>query len=75
MISVLMNCYNGERYLRETIESLESQTFKDFEVVFIDNQSSDKSKQLIEASSLNVRYFKTRTFGHVHSFLRSCCVN
>ena len=59
MISVLMNCYNGERYLRETIESLESQTFKDFEVVFIDNQSSDKSKQLIEASSLNVRYFKT----------------
>lgn len=59
MISVLINCHNGERFLRETVKSLEDQTYKNFEVVFIDNQSSDSSIEIITNSDLNVKLFRT----------------
>ena len=38
-----MNCYNGENYLAEAVKSILSQTYKNFEVIFWDNQSKDKS--------------------------------
>jgi glycosyltransferase involved in cell wall biosynthesis len=38
-----MNCYNGELYLAEAIKSILSQTYKNFEVIFWDNQSKDNS--------------------------------
>ena len=43
LVSVIMNCYNGELYLAEAIKSILSQTYKNFEVIFWDNQSRDKS--------------------------------
>lgn len=47
-ISVLMPVYNGEKYLREAIESITSQVFKDFEFLIIDDGSTDKSKDVIK---------------------------
>ena len=46
-VSVLMNCYNGEEFIRESIDSVLSQTFEDFELVIWDNLSSDRSWQII----------------------------
>ena len=46
-ISVAIPVYNGEKYLAETIESLLAQTFRDFQVVFVDDCSSDGSNALI----------------------------
>lgn len=46
-ISVLIPVYNGEKYLPETLNSLKKQTFKDFEVVLIDDFSNDASKEII----------------------------
>ena len=43
LVSVIMNCYNGETYLDDAVKSILSQTFKNFEVIFWDNQSSDNS--------------------------------
>ena len=43
LVSVIMNCYNGETYLYDAVKSILSQTFKNFEVIFWDNQSSDNS--------------------------------
>lgn len=43
LVSVIINCYNGETYLSEAIKSILNQTFKNFEVIFWDNQSNDKS--------------------------------
>lgn len=42
-----MSVYNGERYLREAIESILGQTFKDFEFIIIDDGSTDSSKDII----------------------------
>ncbi|MBF0441065.1 MAG: glycosyltransferase family 2 protein, partial [Oligoflexales bacterium] len=38
-----MNCYNSEKYLKESIDSVYAQTFGDWEIVFIDNASTDDS--------------------------------
>jgi glycosyltransferase involved in cell wall biosynthesis len=46
-ISVVMSVYNGEKYLREAIESILNQTFKDFEFVIVDDRSTDKTSEII----------------------------
>ena len=47
-ISVLMPVYNGEKYLKESLESILLQTFSDFEFIIINDGSTDKSKDIIE---------------------------
>ena len=46
-ISVLIPVYNGEKYLSKTLGSLKCQTFKDFEIVLVDDFSNDSSKEII----------------------------
>ncbi len=43
LVSVIMNCYNGETYLADAVKSILSQTYKNFEIIFWDNQSNDNS--------------------------------
>jgi glycosyltransferase involved in cell wall biosynthesis len=59
-ISVLMNCYNGEKYLREAIDSVFNQTLKDWEIVFIDNCSTDNSASIAKSYGEKIKYFKTK---------------
>ncbi|MBD3903823.1 glycosyltransferase [Chryseobacterium sp. Ch-15] len=48
-ISVLMPVYNGEKYLREAIESILNQTFIDFELLLINDASTDNSEEIINS--------------------------
>lgn len=47
-VSVLMPAYNAEKYIAEAIESILSQTFKDFEFIIIDDASTDNTWKLIK---------------------------
>ena len=47
-ISVIMSVYNGEKYLESAVESILSQSFKDFEFIIIDDGSTDKSLDLLK---------------------------
>ena len=49
LVSILMNCYNGEAYLTEAIESVLTQTYENWELIFWDNQSTDKSSEIFKA--------------------------
>ena len=40
LVSVIINCYNGEKYLQEAVSSVIKQTYKNWEIVLWDNQSS-----------------------------------
>ena len=58
-----MNCYNGEAYLSESIKSVLSQTYKNWELIFWDNLSTDKSKEILEKfSDKRIKYFKAKHF-------------
>lgn len=46
-VSVLLPVYQGERYLREAIDSILNQTFTDFEFIIIDDASTDRSAEVI----------------------------
>ena len=46
-VTVLMTVYNGEKYLRESMDSILNQTFMDFEFLIIDDASTDASCNII----------------------------
>ena len=63
LVSVIMNCYNGETYLKESISSLINQTYKNWELIFWDNFSSDSSKEvLMQFSDKRIKYYYTKNF-------------
>lgn len=47
--SAVMPVYNREKYLKETIDSVLNQTFKDFEFIIIDDGSTDRSIEIIKS--------------------------
>ena len=47
-VSVIMSVYNGEKYLKEAVESILNQTFKDFEFIIVDDASTDKTAKILE---------------------------
>lgn len=51
-VSVLMACYNAERYLEKAIESILEQTFEDFELILLDDGSTDNSIKIEQQFAL-----------------------
>ena len=49
LVSVITPCYNGERFIAETIESVLGQTYAQWEMIIVDDGSSDGSAQIAEA--------------------------
>jgi len=49
LLTVLMSVKNGEPYLRETVESILNQTFRDFDYLILDNASKDNSREIIRS--------------------------
>lgn len=58
-VSVIMNCLNGEQYLREAIDSVFAQTFEDWEIIFWEDKDSiDKSGDIAKSYGSKLRHFK-----------------
>ena len=49
LVSIVMNCYNGETYLYESIKSVLAQTYTNWELIFWDNKSQDKSLEIFKS--------------------------
>jgi glycosyltransferase involved in cell wall biosynthesis len=47
-VSVLMPCFNSERFIELAIESVLNQTYRNFELIILDDGSTDKTKSIIE---------------------------
>ncbi|MDR1364094.1 MAG: glycosyltransferase [Oscillospiraceae bacterium] len=65
-ISVIMPVYNSEKFISRALRSLSAQTFKDFEVIIIDDGSKDFSLKIIKhfcSINTNFRYIKIPHFG------------
>ena len=48
LVSVVMPCYNSEQFIVETINSVTAQTYTNWELLVVDDCSSDRSVSLIE---------------------------
>ncbi len=58
LVSVIINCYNGEKYLREAIDSVINQTYQNWEIIFWDNQSTDSTAEIVKSyNDERIHYF------------------
>lgn len=51
LVSIIIPCYNQGKYITEVIMSAENQTYKDIEIVFIDDCSTDNSLDIVNEFS------------------------
>lgn len=61
LVSIVLPVYNGERFLRISIESCLKQTYKNWELLIIDDGSSDKSEEIAREYSRKdsrIRYYR-----------------
>lgn len=64
LVSIITPCYNAASYIGETIESVLAQTYTNWEMLIVDDCSTDKSKETILsyiAKDDRIKYFKTIT--------------
>lgn len=55
-VSIIVPIYNGERYLQECIESILNQTFTNFELILVDDGSTDTTQKVCKRyQSLDAR--------------------
>ena len=60
LVSIIMNCYNGSRFLREAIDSVYAQTYQNWEIIFWeDNASKDNSEKIAKSYGHKLRYFRS----------------
>ena len=63
LVSVVMNCHNGEKYLKQSILSVINQKYKNWEIIFWDNKSTDKSEKIVKSfKDKRIKYFKSNKF-------------
>lgn len=70
LISVIMPVYNAEKYLKESIESILNQTYKNFEFIIINDGSTDDSLKIINyyaAKDNRIRIISRENKGLVYS--------
>ncbi len=58
LISILVNCYNSEKYLKECLDSLINQSYQNIEIIVWDNASIDNTSNIVsQFSDERIRYF------------------
>jgi glycosyltransferase involved in cell wall biosynthesis len=63
-VSVIVLTYNRAHMVTETIDSVLNQTFKDFELIVVDNESTDNTEEVIKSfTDERIRYFKHQNNG------------
>ena len=60
LVSVIINCFNGEKYLEECLSSILNQSYKNCEIILLDNYSNDKTNKILKKYSKQVKVLKKR---------------
>jgi len=61
LVSIIINCYNGEEFLSSAIDSVLAQTYTNWELIFYDNCSTDNSNKIfLSYNNEKFRYYKSQ---------------
>src|SRR3989337_590294 len=79
-VSIGLPVFNGEKYLRQALDSILAQTYQDFELIISDNASTDKTQQICREyvkKDSRIRYYRNKrnlgaTRNHNRVFELSC---
>ena len=65
LISILLSVYNGEKYLDECLKSIIKQTYKNWELILINDGSNDETDHIIQKflKDTRIKYFKQNNIG------------
>lgn len=67
-VSIIMNCYNGDHFLREAIKSILSQGHTNWEIIFWDNQSTDESARIFHSyNDPRFKYYRSENHTNLSS--------
>jgi len=75
LVSVVMSVFNGERFLREAVESILGQTFRDFEFIVVEDGSTDRTASILDSyqkSDPRIRVYHQENQGLIESLNRGC---
>ena len=62
-VSVIIPAYNSAKFIREAIESVYSQTYKNLEIIIIDDGSTDDTKKIAQNYNERIKYFYQKNMG------------
>lgn len=63
LVSIVMNCHNGQKFLDESVKSVLKQSYQNWELIFFNNFSKDKSEKMIKRfNDKRIKYFKSNIF-------------
>ena len=68
--SVVICCFNSEKFLNQTIKSIINQRYKNWEIIIIDDGSEDMTGEIVNHyinQKLPIKYFKQKNHGHAYS--------
>ena len=65
VVSIIVPMYNSEKFVAQTLNSLVSQTYKDIEIIVVDDGSTDNSKRIVDHFSFDrrLKYFRKENGG------------
>ncbi len=57
-VNIIINCYNGEKYLEETLSSVYEQSYENWDIIFFDNASTDSTPDIVSKFDSKIRYIR-----------------
>ncbi len=66
--SVVIAAYNRENYIRQTIDSVLSQTFIDYEIIVVDDGSTDRTGEVLQTYGDRIKYVRQTNQGSEATF-------
>lgn len=63
LVSIIIPVYNGENYVSEAIDSALAQTYKNIEIIVVNDGSKDKTDEICKSYGNKIRYFKKENGG------------